>query len=103
MEKLRWPSLFCNSLVIDRDGMIADYTLRQKDGKRKAVKALQGIGFTVFAAGDSYNDLTMIKSADRGALFRAPQRIIDEEPQLPHAVTYDEFSAIIDDFLGIRG
>jgi phosphoserine/homoserine phosphotransferase len=60
--------------------------------------ALQSIGFTVFAAGDSYNDLTMIKAADKGALFRAPNRILQEEPQLPHAVTYDEFMKIIDTF-----
>lgn len=103
MEKLAWPSIFCNSLVVDEHGMITDYRLRQQDGKYKAVKALQGIGFTVFAAGDSYNDLTMIKAADNGALFRAPQRIIEEEPQLPHAVTYAGFSRIIDDFLGIPG
>ncbi|MFA7642823.1 MAG: bifunctional phosphoserine phosphatase/homoserine phosphotransferase ThrH, partial [Sphaerochaetaceae bacterium] len=80
-------------------GMIVDYRLRQQDGKYKAVKALQGIGFTVFAAGDSYNDLTMIKAADQGALFRAPQRIIEEEPQLPHTTDYEEFETIIDEFL----
>jgi len=99
MEKLNWPSIFCNSLEVGEDGMITGYRLRQKDGKRKAVQALQGIGFTVFAAGDSYNDLTMIKAADSGALFRAPQQIRDEEPQLPHAVTYREFDGIVDAFL----
>jgi len=99
MEKLLWPSIFCNSLVVDNADMIVGYTLRQQDGKRKAVQALQAIGFTVFAAGDSYNDLTMIKSADSGALFRAPERIRNEEPQLPHAVTYADFGLIIDKFL----
>jgi len=99
MEKLAWPTIFCNSLVVDDRGMIVDYRLRQQDGKYKAVKALQGIGFTVFAAGDSYNDLTMIKVADQGALFRAPQRIIEEEPQLPHTTDYEEFETIIDEFL----
>jgi phosphoserine/homoserine phosphotransferase len=83
--------------------MIVDYRLRQTDGKRKAVEALKGIGFRVFAAGDSYNDLTMIKTADSGALFRAPQRILMEEPQLPHAQTYGEFNRIIDDFLAKKG
>lgn len=99
MEKLGWPTIFCNHLVVDKQDMIIDYQLRQQDGKRKAVEALQGIGFTVFAAGDSYNDLTMIKVADQGALFRAPDRIISEEPQLPHARTYAEFASIIDEFL----
>lgn len=103
MEKLGWPSIFCNDLVVDEAGMIVDYRLRQTDGKRKAVEALKGIGFSVFAAGDSYNDLTMIKAADSGALFRAPKRIIEEEPQLPHAETYDDFNRIIDDFLAKNG
>jgi phosphoserine/homoserine phosphotransferase len=103
MEKLAWPSIFCNDLVVDDSGMIVDYRLRQTDGKRKAVEALKGIGFRVFAAGDSYNDLTMIKTADSGALFRAPQRILMEEPQLPHAQTYGEFNRIIDDFLAKKG
>ena len=102
MKKLGWPSIFCNSLVVDENDMITDYTLRRKDGKQKAVKALQGLGFKVFAAGDSYNDLTMIKSADSGALFRAPKRIIEEEPQLPHTVTYSEFEEIIDTFIGFK-
>ncbi len=101
MKQLGWPSIFCNSLEVDARGMITGYQLRQDDGKRKAVQALQSIGFTVFAAGDSYNDLTMIKTADKGALFRAPKRIRDEEPQLPHAETYEEFLAIIDEFLQI--
>lgn len=101
MEKLGWPTLFCNSLTVDDAGMITGYTLRQRDGKRKAVEALQSIGFTVFAGGDSYNDLSMIKTADSGALFRAPQRIIEAEPQLPHAVKYAELEQIIGRFLGI--
>ncbi|MDC7245500.1 MAG: bifunctional phosphoserine phosphatase/homoserine phosphotransferase ThrH [Sphaerochaetaceae bacterium] len=99
MEKLMFPTIFCNSLVIDENDMIVDYKLRQQDGKRKAVQALQQIGFTVFAAGDSYNDLTMIKNADSGALFRAPESILEEEPNLPLATTYEEFLSIIDTFL----
>ena len=98
MRKLGWPTIFCNNLIVDASGTITGYHLRQKDGKYKAVKALQSIGFTVFAAGDSYNDLTMIKAADKGALFRAPHRILQQEPHLPHAVTYDEFMKIIDSF-----
>ena len=99
MAKLDYPTIFCNSLVIDEKDMIRDYTLRAYDGKRKSVEALKGIGFRVFAAGDSYNDLTMIRSADSGALFRAPEKIIRDEKDLPLAVTYDEFRSIIDAFL----
>ena len=99
MKKLHWPAIFCNSLEVDAANMIVGYRLRQRDGKRKAVAAMQGIGFTVLAAGDSYNDLTMIRQADRGALFRAPQRILEEEPDLPHAVNYAEFEAIVGEFL----
>lgn len=101
MKKLKWPSLFCNSLEVDATGMITGYRLRQQDGKRKAVEALKEVGFTVFAAGDSYNDLTMIRSADSGALFRAPRHILDGEPDLPHAETYRQFEDIVDRFLGI--
>ncbi len=99
MAKLDYPTIFCNSLVVDEHDMIVDYTLRAYDGKRKAVEALKSIGFRVFAAGDSYNDLTMIRTADGGALFRAPEQIIRDEKDLPLAVDYEEFRSIIDAFL----
>ncbi|MFA5468897.1 MAG: bifunctional phosphoserine phosphatase/homoserine phosphotransferase ThrH [Sphaerochaetaceae bacterium] len=100
MEKLLWPTLLCNSLVVDKQtNMITDYTLRQRDGKCKAVEALQGLGYKVFAGGDSYNDLSMIKRADQGALFRAPQGIQEEEKDLPFTTTYDELLAVIEEFL----
>ncbi|MHC1692070.1 MAG: bifunctional phosphoserine phosphatase/homoserine phosphotransferase ThrH [Sphaerochaetaceae bacterium] len=101
MRQLGWPSIFCNNLMVDSSGTIIGYHMRQVDGKRKAVQGLQGMGFKVFAAGDSYNDLRMIKTADSGALFRAPANILKEEPQLPLAVTYEEFEAIIDRFLAV--
>jgi len=101
MRQLGWPSIFCNNLMVDSFGTIIGYHMRQVDGKRKAVQGLQGMGFKVFAAGDSYNDLQMIKAADSGALFRAPANILKEEPQLPLAVTYEEFEAIIDRFLAV--
>ncbi|MFA5513619.1 MAG: bifunctional phosphoserine phosphatase/homoserine phosphotransferase ThrH [Sphaerochaetaceae bacterium] len=99
MEKLRWPTLFCNHLITDQDGMIVSYKLRQNDGKFEAVKALQSIGFTVFAAGDSYNDLSMIKQADKGALFRSPKNIIEENGYLSHCTEYTELMEVIDIFL----
>ena len=99
MRKLGWPSIFCNSLVVDGDGNITGYTLRQRDGKRKAIEHLQGMGFRCFAAGDSYNDLTMIKTADSGSLFRAPVNILEEYPELHLSTTYADFLKTIKEFL----
>ncbi len=92
MRKLGWPTLFCNTLEIDRAGRIAGYRLRQKDGKRKAVEALHGLEFRVIAAGDSYNDTTMLAVADAGILFRPPDNVIRDFPQFPVTRTYDELS-----------
>lgn len=99
MKKLGWPTLFCNSLVVDGDGMIEDYTLRQKDGKRKAVEAFRSIGYRIIAAGDSYNDLSMIKSADKGIFFRAPDSIKKENPEIPFITGYGDFLKEIESFL----
>ena len=99
MRKLAWPTIFCNSLVVDDDGNITGYTLRQKDGKRKAIEHLQAMGFRCFAAGDSYNDLTMIKTADSGSLFRAPENILEEYPELHLSTTYDDFLKTLKEFL----
>ena len=73
--------------------------MRQEDGKRKAIEGFRSMGFRTFAAGDSYNDLTMIKKADKGCLFRAPQNILEEEPELALCTTYDEFLAEIKKFV----
>jgi len=75
MKQLGRPTLFCNWLSVDSKGFIKQYHLRQKDGKRKAVKALRQIGFRVHAAGDSFNDLTMLKTAHKGILFKPPAGI----------------------------
>ena len=90
MAQLGWPALFCNSLVVDADGRIRDYTLRIADGKRKAVAALKGIEFRIVAAGDSYNDTTMLAEADAGILFRPPDNVIRDFPQFPVTRSYDE-------------
>ncbi len=90
MEKLDRPTLFCNTLVIDGRNRIVDYTLRQQDGKRKAVEALQSIGSTVIAAGDSYNDATMLQKADSGIFFRAPDNIKSEFYEFPFVETHAE-------------
>lgn len=96
IEKMNRPTLFCNSLEIDGDGKIANYHLRQKDGKRKAVQALHSLNFQVIAAGDSYNDTTMLGEAEAGILFRPPRNVIDEFPQFPVTETYEQLRAEID-------
>jgi len=89
MAKLHWPTLFCNELAIDGQGMISGYTLRQADGKRKAIEALRSLNYRVIAMGDSYNDLSMLAAAHAGILFRPPDSIRAEQPQFPVATTYD--------------
>jgi phosphoserine / homoserine phosphotransferase len=92
MAKLGYPSLFCNTLTVDDSGAIVGYELRQKDGKRKSVEALKSLNFKVFAAGDSFNDLSMIRAADSGALFRAPQAIREQCSDV----------AAVDDYAGLE-
>ena len=75
MKKLGWPTLFCNTLIVDAEDRITGYRLRQQDGKRKAIEAFHSAGFKTMAAGDSYNDLSMIKTADKGLFFRSPKSI----------------------------
>lgn len=90
MRKLGWPTLFCNSVEVDAQGRITGYRLRLPDGKRRAVEALRGLAFRVVAAGDSYNDTTMLAAADAGILFRPPQNVIDDFPQFPVTRTFAE-------------
>lgn len=99
MKKLKWPTLFCNSLVIGNDGSIENYILRQQDGKRKAVLALQSINGKVFAAGDSYNDVTMIQTANSGAFFCAPDAFSTEFPEYKNYTDYKGLVGAIEDFL----
>jgi len=97
MEKLEHPTLFCNELIVNDDGCVTNYRLRQPDGKTKAVTALKGLNFQVIAAGDSYNDTGMLKVADAGILFRPPDNVIEEFPQFPVTHTYDEFKKTLAD------
>lgn len=90
MQKLAYPTLFCHELVTDADDRLTGYRLRIPDSKRRAVEALRGIGFTVHAAGDSYNDTTMLGAADRGVLFRCPDNVAAEFPHFARTYTYDE-------------
>jgi phosphoserine/homoserine phosphotransferase len=99
MQQLGWPMIWCNDLVVGNDGMIEGYRMRLSDGKRQAIEALRKLNFRTFAAGDSYNDLTMIHTADGGCLFRAPEKILEEEPNLKLSTTYGEFLQTIREFL----
>ena len=93
MRKLGWPTLFCHSLDVEPSGRIATHRLRIDDGKRRAVEALRSIAFRTVAAGDSYNDTSMLKAADAGILFRPPANVIADFPQFPVTTTYDQLRA----------
>jgi phosphoserine/homoserine phosphotransferase len=99
MAKLSWPVLFCNSLKIADDGSVAGYALRQQNGKKEAVKAFKSINLRVFAAGDSFNDLAMIREADCGCLFRAPEQIRKDCADIKCVDTFGDLLAEIDKFL----
>ena len=90
MEKLGWPTLFCNTLSIATDGSIAGYQLRQQDGKQKVVLALKNLRYDVIAIGDSYNDITMLQAADQAILYRPPTNVKEEYSEFPTASNYDE-------------
>jgi phosphoserine/homoserine phosphotransferase len=90
LRRLGWPTLFCNRLEVTPDGRITGYRLRIPDGKRRAVEALRALAFRVVAAGDSYNDTTMLAAADAGILFRPPANVIADFPEFPVATTYAE-------------
>lgn len=90
MRQLGWPTLFCNSLTVDEAGRVLGYSLRQKDQKRQAMLALQTLYYRTIAAGDSYNDISMLHQADAGILFRAPQIVTDQFPHFPTAQNYRE-------------
>jgi phosphoserine/homoserine phosphotransferase len=89
MVHLGMPTVLCHRLVVE-DDRIVGYRLRQHDQKRRAVHALQGLEYKVIAAGDSYNDTTMLEAADAGFLFRAPDNVIAEFPHLPSHTDYQD-------------
>lgn len=95
MKKLGWPALFCNSLKVAPDGEITGYQMRIENSKLTTVKALQSAGFQTIAAGDSYNDLGMIRAGKAGFLFRSTEQIKKDNPDLPALETFEEFLAAI--------
>lgn len=96
MRQLGWPTLFCHSLEADESGTLVNYHLRMPDQKREAVRRFKELNFTVVAAGDSYNDTTMLGEAHGGILFCPPENVIREFPQYPVTRDYDALRAEID-------
>jgi phosphoserine/homoserine phosphotransferase len=93
MEKLGRPTLFCNTLSVADDGSISDYILRQPDGKQKVAQALKTLNYRVIAIGDSYNDITMLQTADHAILYRPPSNVKAEFAEFPAATNYRELKA----------
>ncbi len=95
MEKLGWPTIFCNSLEVAEDGTITGFKMRCEKSKLTTVKALQSIGYDTIASGDSFNDLGMIEASKAGFLFRSTEQIKNDYPQYPAYETYAELLAAI--------
>ena len=95
MEKLGWPTIFCNSLEVAENGEITGFKMRIENSKYTTVKALQSIGYETIASGDSYNDLGMIQASKAGFLFKSTEQIKKDHPELPASEEYDELLAAI--------
>ena len=89
MAQLGWPTLLCHKLETDNLGKVVDYKIRQVNPKRQSVLALKTLYYRIIAAGDSYNDTTMLAEADAGILFKAPSNVIAEFPQFPAVHDYE--------------
>jgi phosphoserine/homoserine phosphotransferase len=98
MKQLGRPTLFCHSLVMDETNRIIDYKLRQPDPKKRTIEAIQGLKYQVVAMGDSYNDISMLKQADVGILFRPPQNVVDDYPEFPVVTDYEELKRILQNY-----
>jgi phosphoserine/homoserine phosphotransferase len=99
MDKLGRPVLFCNHLTIDHLGNIIGYNLRQKDGKMKVAEAMQSLNYKVIGIGDSYNDISMLRKADIGILYRPPQKVINDHSDIPVVNSFNELKHILEDYL----
>jgi len=99
MRQLGRPTLFCHHLTTDGEGNITDYNLRQENGKKHVVEALQSLNYKVIAIGDSYNDVSMLKSADYGILYNPPQSVADENNDLQVVKSYSSLKRIISQLL----
>ncbi|MCM1568568.1 MAG: bifunctional phosphoserine phosphatase/homoserine phosphotransferase ThrH [Roseburia sp.] len=95
MQKLGWPTIFCNSLEVAENGEITGFKMRIENSKYTTVRALQSIGYDTIASGDSYNDLGMIQASKAGFLFKSTDKIKADHPELPAYENYDELLAAI--------
>ena len=95
MEKLGWPSIYCNTLEVAENGEITGFKMRCENSKLTTVKALQSCGFDTIASGDSYNDLGMIKASKAGFLFKSTDRIKADNPDIPAYEEFDDLLAAI--------
>jgi phosphoserine/homoserine phosphotransferase len=95
MDQLGRPLLFCNSLTVDSNNNITGYRLRQKDQKKKVVQALKSLNYEVIAIGDSYNDISMLKEADKAILARPPKNVIDDYPEFPVIHEYENLKDLL--------
>ena len=99
MEQLGYPTIFCNTLEVGDDGMITGFRMRVEQSKLATVRALKSIGFETIAAGDSYNDLAMIRESKAGFLFRSTEQIMKDNPDLPAFETFEELLGAIENAL----
>ncbi|HOW08827.1 MAG: bifunctional phosphoserine phosphatase/homoserine phosphotransferase ThrH [Bacteroidales bacterium] len=99
LAKMGWPVLFCHHLTIDKDGNITDFNLRQNDAKRKVVEAIQDLNFKVIAIGDSYNDISMLRQAEFGILYKPPQNVIDDNPDIKAVTSYSQLRHLVSQIL----
>ncbi len=99
LAKMGWPVLFCHHLTIDREGNITDFNLRQNEAKRRVVEALQNLNFKVIAVGDSYNDISMLRKAEHGILYRPPQNVIDDNSDIRVVNSYSQLKNVISGIL----
>ena len=100
MKKLGFPMCFCHNLEVNEEGMITDYKIRISEMKKKTVLALKKLNYDVIAAGDSYNDVSMLLEAKHGVLFRPPKNVVEQFPELPVVNEYDDLKDLISKYLG---
>ena len=99
MKKLGWPTIFCNELLVDENGMISGWKMRKAEKKQTVIELLQQIGFETIASGDSHNDLGMIRASKAGFLFKTTPELAKANPDITALETYDELLAAIKEHL----
>jgi phosphoserine/homoserine phosphotransferase len=99
LEKIGWPVLFCHHLTIEKEGNITDFNLRQTEAKKRVVEALQNLNFKVIALGDSYNDISMLRKAEHGILYKPPQNVIDDNPDISVVNSYSQLKHLVMEIL----